>query len=54
MYRLTFATGPWFDAEGVEGFYPEVAVVCTITEGAGHYHVPLLISPYAFSTYRGS
>ena len=36
------------------GFYPEVAVTFTVAEGEDHYHVPLLLSPYGYSTYRGS
>lgn len=54
VHRLTFATGDWFEAEGVTGFYPQVTVVCRIEDPSDHYHVPLLISPYGFSTYRGS
>ena len=54
VHRLTFATGDWFRAEGLEGFYPEVTVVCTIADPGDHYHVPLLLSPYGYSTYRGS
>jgi 5-hydroxyisourate hydrolase len=37
-----------------DGFYPEVAVTFTVAEGESHYHVPLLLSPYGYSTYRGS
>jgi 5-hydroxyisourate hydrolase len=51
-YRLTFATGDYFAARGAASFYPEVTV--TFTVSAGHYHVPLLLSPFAYSTYRGS
>ena len=54
VHRLTFATGDWFRAEGLEGFYPEVTVVCRIADPGAHYHVPLLLSPYGYSTYRGS
>jgi 5-hydroxyisourate hydrolase len=54
VHRLTFATGDWFEAEGITGFYPEVAIVCRIEDPAAHYHVPLLVSPYGYSTYRGS
>jgi 5-hydroxyisourate hydrolase len=36
------------------GFYPEVTVTFTVAEGESHYHVPLLLSPYGYSTYRGS
>ncbi len=53
-YRLVFDTGAWFAATGVEGFYPEVVVSFTVTESGAHHHVPLLLSPYAYSTYRGS
>jgi 5-hydroxyisourate hydrolase len=53
-HRLTFATGAWFAAEGLEGFYPQVTVVCRIDDPAAHYHVPVLLSPYGYGTYRGS
>jgi 5-hydroxyisourate hydrolase len=56
-YRLTFATGPYFADRGVPTFYPEVVITFAVAEGddaPGHYHVPLLLSPYAYSTYRGS
>ncbi len=52
-YRLTFETGPYHEVAGAKGFYPWVTVVFEIREG-GHYHVPLLVSPFGFSTYRGS
>jgi 5-hydroxyisourate hydrolase len=52
-HRLVFATGEYFAATGQTGFYPEVTVVFEVTDDR-HYHVPLLLSPYAFSTYRGS
>ena len=54
VHRLTFATGEWFEAQGVAGFYPQVTVVCRIEDPSDHYHVPLLLSPYGYSTYRGS
>ena len=54
MHRLVFATGEYFAATGQTGFYPEVPVVFEITDTDRHYHVPLLLSPFAFSTYRGS
>jgi len=53
-YRLTFGTGPWFEAHGVNAFYPEVAITFEVTVPAEHYHVPLLLSPFAYTTYRGS
>jgi 5-hydroxyisourate hydrolase len=54
FYRLTFDTGSYFAALGVEGFYPEVSVIFEVRDPAQHYHVPLLLSPYGYSTYRGS
>jgi 5-hydroxyisourate hydrolase len=54
VYRITFATGPWFSARGAASFYPEVTITFEITARDEHYHVPLLLSPYAYSTYRGS
>ena len=57
VYRLTFATGLYFSNRGLVGFYPEVVITfstVTFEESPGHFHVPLLLSPYAYSTYRGS
>jgi 5-hydroxyisourate hydrolase len=54
VYRITFATGAYFAALGVTTFYPEVTITFEITGRDEHYHVPLLLSPYAYSTYRGS
>lgn len=54
VYRLLFDTGAYFAAAGVSGFYPEVAIVFEVTEPDRHHHVPLLLSPFAYSTYRGS
>jgi len=53
-YRLVFDTGAWFAARGTDAFFPEVAVAFTVAGDAAHYHVPLLLSPFAYSTYRGS
>jgi 5-hydroxyisourate hydrolase len=53
-YRLSFATGDYFAAVGTHAFYPEVVVVFTLADPAQHYHVPLLLSPFGYSTYRGS
>ena len=52
-YRLTFDAGAYFAAQGVEGFYTEVTVAFVVRDPASHYHVPLLLSPYGYSTYRG-
>lgn len=54
VHRLVFSTGDYFAATGQTGFYPEVSVVFEVTDPNRHYHVPLLLSPFAFSTYRGS
>ncbi|MFT4468826.1 hydroxyisourate hydrolase [Arthrobacter sulfonylureivorans] len=54
VYRIRFETGPYFAAAGVETFFPSVEVTFEVKEPAQHYHVPLLISPFAYSTYRGS
>jgi 5-hydroxyisourate hydrolase len=51
--RLRFDTGAWYSARGEATFYPEVVVAFTVAEGE-HHHVPLLLSPYGYSTYRGS
>jgi 5-hydroxyisourate hydrolase len=50
VYRLVFDTGAYL---GDDAFFPEVVVTFAVTAG-GHYHVPLLLSPYGYSTYRGS
>ena len=53
-YRLTFDTGAYFSAAGVRGFYPEVSVHFVVDRPDEHYHVPLLLNPFGYSTYRGS
>lgn len=53
-YRVRFDTGGYFAATGQQGFYPEVVVAVTIDADRPHTHVPLLLSPFAYSTYRGS
>jgi 5-hydroxyisourate hydrolase len=52
-YRLRFDTASYFAATGQDCFFPEVAVAFEVTAGQ-HYHVPVLLSPYSYSTYRGS
>jgi 5-hydroxyisourate hydrolase len=54
MYRLTFDTWAYFAGIGAEAFYPEVSVVFQVRDAARHHHVPLLLSPFGYSTYRGS
>ena len=53
-YRLEFATGKYFAESGTEVFYPEVFVTIAAGDGSGHLHVPLLLSPFGFSTYKGT
>ena len=53
-HRLVFATGDWFAGQGRETFYPEVVLAFAVREPAEHHHVPLLLSPFSYSTYRGS
>ncbi|MCE9673414.1 hydroxyisourate hydrolase [Myxococcus stipitatus] len=54
VYRMSFDTGAYFRALGVRGFYPSVTVVFELAAPDEHYHVPLLLSPFGYSTYRGS
>lgn len=53
-YRITFDTSAYFTAQGVEGFYPEASILFVVRDAEAHYHVPLLLSPFGYSTYRGS
>jgi 5-hydroxyisourate hydrolase len=53
-YRLSFATAEYFQGRGVASFFPEVQVVFAVVDTARHYHIPLLLSPFGYSTYRGS
>jgi 5-hydroxyisourate hydrolase len=54
VYRITFDTGAYFHAQSTRTFYPSVSVVFEVTDATQHYHVPLLLNPFGFSTYRGS
>jgi 5-hydroxyisourate hydrolase len=55
IYRLTFNTGAYLEGTGQgPGFYPVVTIVFDVRDVDSHYHVPLLLSPYGYSTYRGS
>jgi 5-hydroxyisourate hydrolase len=53
-YRLVFETGAWFLAAGRDTLYPEVVIDFEVQDGVPHYHLPLLLSPFGYSTYRGS
>jgi len=53
-YELVFAAGTYFERTGTTAFYTDIAVRFTIAPGNSHYHVPLLLAPWGYSTYRGS
>jgi len=53
-YRLRFHTGAYLAAHHQAGFFPVVEIQFTVVDGTQHHHVPLLLSPYGYSTYRGS
>lgn len=53
-YRLRFDTNTWFRAQDIEAYYPEVQITFSVRDAALHHHVPLLLSPFGFTTYRGS
>ena len=53
-YRLIFDTGDYFRARSVPGFYPQVTIEFEVRDPGQHHHVPLLLSPFGYSTYRGS
>jgi 5-hydroxyisourate hydrolase len=53
-YRITFKTAPYFTGQGVDYFYPRVTIEFEVSDPAAHYHVPLVFSPFGYSTYRGS
>jgi 5-hydroxyisourate hydrolase len=53
-HELLFGTGQWFAEQGRETFFPAVTLSFTVVEGQPHYHVSLLLSPYSYTTYRGS
>jgi 5-hydroxyisourate hydrolase len=54
VHRVTFDTGPWLERHHGGGFWPWVPVVFQVADAGGHYHIPLLLSPYGISSYRGS
>lgn len=53
-YKVLFVTEAYFDKQKVDAFYPYADIVFDITGGGEHYHIPLLLSPFGYSTYRGS
>lgn len=52
-YRLELATGPYFERSGLTAFYPEVVVVFNLDKAGGHLHIPLLLSQFGYTTYKG-
>lgn len=54
VYRLVFDTGAYFGKTGITAFYPQVILVFETAAGESHYHVPLLLGPFGYTTYRGS
>ncbi|SRR6266852_2891676 len=53
-YRLTFDTEAYFRSRNVQGFYPSITVVFQVRDATQRHHIPLLLTPYGYSTYRGS
>jgi 5-hydroxyisourate hydrolase len=53
-YRLLFSTAEYFQAQNIAAFYPQVTIEFSVTAPQEHHHVPLLLSPFGYSTYRGS
>lgn len=54
LYRLSFDTASYHHAQNVEGLYPVVEITFQVREGEAHFHIPLLLSPHGYTTYRGS
>lgn len=54
VYRLCFAVGDWFSSQGQQSFYPQVDIYFNVEGAEEHYHVPLLLNRFGYSTYRGS
>ena len=53
-YRITFEVSAYFAARKQQSLYPEIGIVFMVLEGEQNYHIPLLLSPFGYSTYRGS
>lgn len=54
IYRINFATSAYFETIQLAAFYPSVDIQFNLETGGQHYHIPLLLAPYGYSTYRGS
>jgi 5-hydroxyisourate hydrolase len=53
-WSIKFDIGPWYEEQGVESFWPEIEVKFYVKKGERHYHVPVLVGPWTYTTYRGS
>lgn len=53
-WSIRFDIGPWYEERGVESFWPEVEIKFYVKKGERHYHVPCLVGPWTYTTYRGS
>ncbi|ETN45475.1 hydroxyisourate hydrolase [Cyphellophora europaea CBS 101466] len=53
-FSIKFDIGPWYEEQGIESFWPEIEVKFYIKKGERHYHVPVLVGPWTYTTYRGS
>lgn len=54
VWCMVFDTSAYYEGRGIQSFYPEVRVIFEVTDASTHHHVPLLLSPFGYSTYRGS
>jgi 5-hydroxyisourate hydrolase len=54
IYRVVYETGVYFKGQGTKTFFPQVEIIFEVEKTDEHYHVPLLLSPFGYSTYRGS
>jgi len=54
VHQLVFETGAYYEAIGTRALHPRVVVEFEVADGAEHYHVPLLVTPFAYTTYQGS
>lgn len=53
-WSIRFEIGPWYEERGVESFWPEIEIKFCVKKGERHYHVPCLVGPWTYTTYRGS
>jgi len=54
IYRITFDTAAYFSSQGISGLYPFVEITFQVRGGESHFHIPLLLNPNGYTTYRGS